>query len=262
MMLKKSASQLYALLIAIGVTSGFNAKAQQDTLFKTNGEKIPCKVLEVGTNGVSYKKADNIDGPTFIDNKEDINFIRFKNGQKQEFIKQAGGTDSWKNANNQSQGMNNNNNNGNGNNDSNGNGDNGKPKKGPISDEYKIIYDGRAYYVNGQKIGRRDVDRLLSRSNNPAVKVPFKTAKAFKISQKIVGITSYPSTITGGIASISTFRTVYIEAQNGGAQPSSWINAGISFLGTLSLPITSKILKNKRNKLYDKTIDIYNLDKK
>lgn len=258
MTLKKSASPLHVLLVATGLILGLGAKAQQDTVFKTNGEKIPCKVLEVGTNGVSYKKADNPDGPTFIDNKEDISFIRFRNGQKQEFIKQAGNNDSWKNANNQNQGMNNNNNG----NNNNSNNDNGKPKKGPISDEYKIIYDGRAYYVNGQKIGRRDVDRLLSRSNNPAVKVPFKTAKAFKISQKIVGITSYPSTISGGIASISTFRTVYIEAQNGGAQPSSWINAGISFLGTLSLPITSKILKKKRDKLYDKTIDIYNLDKK
>lgn len=254
---KKIAPPLHVLLITIGVALGFSAKAQQDTLFKTNGEKIPCKVLEIGTNGVSYKKADNIDGPTFIDNKEDINFIRFRNGQKQEFIKQAGSNDSWKNNNNpQNQGMNNNNNN------NNGNADNGKSKKGPISDEYKIIYDGRAYYVNGQKIGRRDVDRLLGRSTNPAVKVPFKTAKATKIAQKIVGITSYPSTVAGGTASISTFRTVYIEAQNGGAQPSSWINAGISFLGTMSLPITSKILKKRRNKLYDKTIDIYNLDKK
>lgn len=256
MNLKTIASPIHVLLIALTLSLGL--KAQQDTLFKTNGEKIPCKVLEVGTNGVSYKKADNPDGPTFIDNKEDISFIRFKNGQKQEFIKPVVGSDSWKNSNSQNQSNNNNNNNG----SNNSNADNGKPKKGPISDEYKIIYDGRGYYVNGQKIGRRDVDRLLSRSSNPAVKVPFKTAKATKIAQKIVGITSYPSTVSGGVASISTFRTLYIEAQNGGAQPSSWVNAGLSFLGTVSLPITSKILKNRRNKLYDKTIDIYNLDKK
>lgn len=237
----------------------YAAQAQQDTLFKTNGEKIACKVLEVGTNGISYKKADNPDGPTFVDNKDDILLIRYRNGQKQEFLKTtfngaAPANNNLTNGSNNDAGTNNNNGNGGNKND--------KARKGPISDEYKIIFDGKKYYVNGQKIGRRDVDRLLSRSDNPAVKVPYKTAKLTKTFQKIIGITSYPSTVSGGVASFATFRTVYIEAQNGGAQASSWVNAGLSFLGTLSLPITSKILKNRRDKLYDKTIDIYNVGKK
>ncbi len=246
-------SVLFCMSLAYGT------QAQQDTLFKTNGEKIACKVLEVGTTGISYKKADNPDGPTFVDNRDDILFIRYKNGQKQEFLKTTLNGNAPANNN-----LTNGSNNDPGNNNNNGNGSNksDKARKGPISDEYKIIFDGKKYYVNNQKIGRRDVDRLLSRSDNPAVKVPYKTAKLTKTFQKIIGITSYPSTVSGGITSFATFRTVYIEAQNGGAQPSSWINAGLSFLGTLSLPITSKILKNRRDKLYDKVIDIYNVGKK
>jgi hypothetical protein len=246
----KITSYLFLVLL---ICAGNRLKAQSDTILKTDGTRIACKVLEVGVNGVSYKRADMMDGPLFVAGKEEITYLRLSNGDKQVFTKKP------------SQPVNNGM-------DKNPNSDitfnkpteNPKSKKdlGPISDEYKIIYDGKKYYVNGRRIGSRDADRLLSRSTNPAVKIPLKTAKLTKTFQKIMKITAYPSTISGGMASISTFRTVYIEAQNGGALMSSWVNAGLSFIGTMAFPVTAKILKKRQVKLYDKTIDLYNLDKK
>jgi hypothetical protein len=246
-------AQSFLLLVLTFTTFGLKA---QDTLIKTNGQVISCTILEVGTNGVSYKKTGLSDGPTFTENKSDIELIKYQNGKLQTFAEAEGiatinsntvtpnsQTNQIGSAPNYNQNV------------------NGKPQKGPISPDSKIIFDGKRYYVDGQKIGRRDVDRLLSRSTNPAVAAPYKVAKLTKTFQKIVSITSWPSTITGGIASIGTFATVIKESKHH-ISTSSWVNAGLSFVGTLTFPITSKILKKQRDKLYDKAIDIYNVGKK
>ena len=246
----------------------FGLKAQ-DTIVKTNGQVISCTVLEVGTNGVSYTKTGATDGKTSTDLKSDIELIKYQNGKLQTFAEadkinttintNTANVNSQVNQINSNQNYNQNSNqNQNYNQNLNGN---GKPQKGPISTESKIIFDGKRYFVDGQKIGRKDVDRLLSRSTNPAVAAPLKVAKLAKTFQKIVGITSWPSTVTGGISSIGTFATVIKESSHH-IGTSSWVNMGLSFVGTLTFPITNKILKKQRDKLYDKVIDIYNVGKK
>jgi hypothetical protein len=242
-------SGICLLIFSLGLISKTNA--QQDTIVKTDGTKIPCKILEVGANGISYKRVDITDGPLYVVGKEEIVYVRLRNGDKQTFPTTNPQPKTGLDKNPNSEGAFNQPN----------ETQRGKKDLGPISSEHKIMYDGKKYYVNGRRIGSRDADRLLSRSTNPAVLIPYKTARLTKTFQKIVKITSYPSTIAGGAASISTFRTVYIEAQNGGAGISSWVNAGLSFVGTLAFPITAKILKKRQTKLYDKTIDLYNMDK-
>lgn len=57
----------------------FFAKAQ-DTLFLKTNEKIAVFVKEVSQTEVQYKKAELIDGPMYITNKNDIAKIVYKNG--------------------------------------------------------------------------------------------------------------------------------------------------------------------------------------
>lgn len=239
----------------------------QDTIVKITGEIIPAKITEVGMTTLTYKKANFDDGPSFVINKTDVLQVRYRNGRREDFAKLpdpnaiSGNTLSPSNSSNP---MNQNNSSSSASANQNQQ-NNQKPVKGLPGDEYKIQTDGKKFFVNGQKIGQKDVDRLLSRSKNPAVVVAAKTAKITKVFQKITKITSFGTTAGGGAACISTFRTVYLEAtQKGGhgAQPSSWVNAGVSFVGTMAFPITAKILKKQRVKLYDKAIDLYNLDKK
>ena len=230
----------------------------QDTLIKRNGDILMVKVLEMGTNAVSYKRADFEEGPTFVENNADIFMIKFRNGQKQEFKNetQVRSTDNTPLPGKDQLAYN----------DKHPDLNKKIPsttgsdplRSGPVSDSYRIEQINGKYMMNGQKIGRKELDRQLSRSKNPAVKTGLKAAKTTKTLQKIVGLTSIPSTIAGGITSIVTFANLYSAYNHGTLTPSNYVNTGLSFLGTLSLPVTSKILKKKRDKMYEGLIDLHN----
>ncbi|MCW3072781.1 MAG: hypothetical protein JWO44_2671 [Bacteroidetes bacterium] len=239
----------------------------QDTILKTDGSVIYAKIIEMGNNAVSYKRSDFEDGPTFVENKSNIAIIKFRNGTRQEFVKVE--TPSNNNGTQNNNGTGNSQNNGNGttnssaktNNSTNNQNTSSDPlKNGPVNNgNSKIeIVDGK-YMMNGQKLGRKALDRELKKSTNPLVQVSLKTAKLAKVSQKIVGITAIPSTIAGGVTSIITISQAVTAYQTGKMTPQYYVNAGLSFLGTLTVPITSKILKKQRDKLYKKTIDLYNM---
>lgn len=57
----------------------------QDVIVKNDGSTIICKVSEVGTSEVKYKKFSNLDGPMYSISVEDIQNINFENGEKEEF---------------------------------------------------------------------------------------------------------------------------------------------------------------------------------
>lgn len=233
---------LLNLLTLIFLSITVNLKAQ-DTIEKINGTIIYGRILEVGPNTITYKKTNLEDGPIYIDNKTEIAVIRYHNGQKEEITKTVvpqplpsvlPPTETLPN--------------------------NNYLKNGPVSEQYRIDRDlNNRFIINGQRVSTRKVDNLLKRSKDPAIQSAFKTAKTVKILQKIVGLTSIPGSITGGIASLITFNNCYKAIKRGTATPNSYINAGLSFIGTVSLPVTSKLLKSKRDKLYDKAIDLYNL---
>lgn len=52
----------------------------QDTIYKRTGLVIPAKILEVNIKELSYKRADLLDGPLFIINKNEIQKIKYANG--------------------------------------------------------------------------------------------------------------------------------------------------------------------------------------
>lgn len=52
----------------------------QDTIYKRNGEIISAKVLEINTKEISYKRADLLQGPLFIINKNEIKKIKYVTG--------------------------------------------------------------------------------------------------------------------------------------------------------------------------------------
>jgi len=61
----------------------------QDIITKTNGDDIPCKVIEISTTEVKYKRFDNPEGPTFVLTKSEILMIRYQNGTKDIFLPPA-----------------------------------------------------------------------------------------------------------------------------------------------------------------------------
>lgn len=64
------------------------ANAQDVVIFR-NGEEAEVKVEEITPNEVKYKKTSNLDGPSYIFNKDDIFMIKYKNGEKDVFAPEA-----------------------------------------------------------------------------------------------------------------------------------------------------------------------------
>lgn len=73
------------LLSSIALVAAGNALAQ-DKLYKRNGDVLDVKVKEVGTREISYKRASNAEGPTYIINKSEIERIEYENGSEDVFM--------------------------------------------------------------------------------------------------------------------------------------------------------------------------------
>lgn len=63
------------------VATTFVVQAQDLINFK-NGTLQNAQVLEVGTNNVVYKKADNPQGPNYVADKMEISVIEYANGSR------------------------------------------------------------------------------------------------------------------------------------------------------------------------------------
>ena len=57
----------------------------QDVIVTSDGSTIICKVIEVGTSEVKYKKISNLDGPLYSILISDINTINYENGEKERY---------------------------------------------------------------------------------------------------------------------------------------------------------------------------------
>lgn len=72
------------ILSILCVLLSFSAFAQ-DIIMKQDGTEIQCKLIEVGSESVKYKKWTNLNGPTFIEETNDIFMIKYQNGEKDVF---------------------------------------------------------------------------------------------------------------------------------------------------------------------------------
>lgn len=59
----------------------------QDVIVKNDGSTIISKVLEITSTVIKYKKFSNQKGPTYSINKEEVNYINYENGEKEDFGK-------------------------------------------------------------------------------------------------------------------------------------------------------------------------------
>ena len=64
------------LLLAV-ISNILNA---QDTIRFVSGEVKAVKVQEVGLNEIKYNRFDNLTGPLYVCNKEEVKYIRYLNG--------------------------------------------------------------------------------------------------------------------------------------------------------------------------------------
>lgn len=66
------------------------AIAMADVICLTSGKEIKAKVVTVGEKEITYKKADNPDGPNYVVPSETVFYIEFDNGQREVVTPQDG----------------------------------------------------------------------------------------------------------------------------------------------------------------------------
>jgi hypothetical protein len=72
--------------LGIALMIGWNINCfGQDTILKNNGTSINGKIMEISATEVRYKKAENPDGPVYIENRSDLSSISYSNGLKDTF---------------------------------------------------------------------------------------------------------------------------------------------------------------------------------
>lgn len=76
---------LFTLLTSLFTISAFCA----DVIITTKSEKLEVKIVEISSTEVKYKKINNLQGPTFVLNTNDINTIMYENGEVQVIEHQA-----------------------------------------------------------------------------------------------------------------------------------------------------------------------------
>lgn len=123
---------------------------------------------------------------------------------------------------------------------------------------YRIERIGNYYRLDtDQVVGIRAINQIMAQSGNPAVIASLKAAKTMRMFTTISKIASFPGSASGGYASVVTFQNLFNQMKAGPAPFKYYLGAGLSFMATLTLPITSGILKHIQNKLYDKTLVLY-----
>lgn len=68
-------------LMALSATQLF----AQDKLYKRNGDMMEVNVVEINTRTISYQKASNPDGPTYVINRDEVSKIVYENGSEESF---------------------------------------------------------------------------------------------------------------------------------------------------------------------------------
>lgn len=73
------------ILFSITTFSSFS----QDTIVLHNNDKILCKIIEISSIDVKFKKFENIDGPDYLESKSNIHQILFNSGLVETFEKEV-----------------------------------------------------------------------------------------------------------------------------------------------------------------------------
>ena len=59
----------------------------QDRMVLKNADELSIKVVNISPETITYKKWDNLEGPTYMVNKSEVLFISYQNGTKESFVK-------------------------------------------------------------------------------------------------------------------------------------------------------------------------------
>ncbi|MDP1744817.1 MAG: hypothetical protein Q8L90_04530 [Bacteroidota bacterium] len=195
----------------------------QDTIVKRNGDNILSKIIEISETEVKYKKFDFQDGPNFIENKSEIQLIKYSNGTRDEFKIQP-------------------------NTISKTNESKTDYYEGPVNSNIKIESHKNRFRYNGKRINEPELHRILLTRNDPQITLLKNSARRYKKLQ-YVGLGG----LAFGAAGVLSFAAAEILDA-----PALNIVGGVFIGVAVTLPIAAIYFKHKRNVSNAQAIELYN----
>lgn len=205
----------------------------QDTIVKTNGNRIGAKISEVSTTEVKYKKFDFQDGPTFIESKSNIKSIKYSNGTTEEFGSQQT-TNTLKPTES-----------------------NSDYYSAPVNQQdNKIGRQGNHFQYHGEAIDERAMQEVLFKSKDKQIILLAGNAKDAKGLQYLgfVGIPLGAGALFFLARSMFSANSYYSSGPNSRDLSLS----AICLVGAVSCPIAAVYFKHKRNVSNKEAIKLYN----
>jgi hypothetical protein len=197
----------------------------QDTLYTKELKKIEAKVIEITPDEIKYKKADNVNGPTYIEPKLNVTMIVYSNGVKEIIKSDPVSVNSKVNSNSNNYYT-------------------------PKNVSARIEIAGNQYRYNGDVYSEKKIQRLLMDTRNSnIVGYVNKARQAQKI--QYVGFAAIPLGIIGLLALENATTPSYSNGQYTSKTNYNLVSLGaLCIAGSITCPIVSGVFKHKR-KLYN-----------
>jgi hypothetical protein len=213
---------LLALLVLI-----FTFSKAQDTIVKSNGDQIVCKIIDVYPTEVKYTKIDSLNGPIYVESKSSIQLIKYSNGSREEF-KPLQSNKTLNPAEN-----------------------NPNYSNKPIIPNGKIQADGKGFWYNGKWMKESELHDLLLTSNDQQINLLVGSAQKSK-RLKRWGIAVIPLALIGNI-----FITNLNDPETR-AVAFDVTGASLCFSGAIAFSITHIYFKRKQKASNGEAIKLYN----
>lgn len=219
------------ILMAFTLNSITILALSQDTLHFRNGSSIISKVLEISPLEIKYKKIENTDGPVYIVNKEEVKFIRYKNGSIDSFTEIKPWFKSMQK--------------------------NEKQEPNYVipkaTKQPKIVKEGRSYFWDNTLYNESKILAVMKHANNPEINMHIRKSKLAKAFQPIC-IIGIPAVAVGAVAVVSS-GGIYNSPKNA----KKIENFGFSLLAFSAVCLTTSItLENYRHKHNEIALRLYN----
>lgn len=201
---------------------------------KINGEVIQAKITEVGPAEIKYKKFNFQDGPTYVENRADIRYLKYSNGITEQIssskpiaaapVKANPGTTT----------------------------DYYDPNEQKALHVDKMQPYGSRYKYQGRKIGENEMHRILMKTQDREIVPLIQASKDAHILQ-FVGFGAIPL----GIAALYVLEAGAISGS--GRLSTGAVTGSLLLLGgAIACPIISGIYKHKRTASNRKAVELYN----
>lgn len=209
----------------------------QDTIVKKNNEIIQAKIMEITQSEIKYKKYTFLDGPTYIENKSEIQYIRFSNGLKEEFSSTPAAPASASASKVEPEAS--------------ANADYYNPNMHFSNGPQKMEPYGVRYKYQGRKISESEMQKILMKTQDKQIISYVQNAKDAR-AMSYIGFAAFPL----GVGSLYFLANSVNSSNtlNNGSFAASILCLG----GAIACPIISGIYKHKRSVNNRKAVELYN----